>query len=115
MARDGLPAIHRGIHHARGYNQGDIEEEEGAVHWPRVPDVYYRDKVMRVEIQMSEIDETIGEDYMKRIRALADTRPEIILFILEELMSQLLSEEEKGGIIRRAIARWTEEGRDIER
>lgn len=85
------------------------------MHWPRMPDVYHRDKVMRIEIQMSEIDETISEDKMKGIRRMADARPEIILFILEELMSQLLNEEEKGTIIRRAIARWTEKGRENER
>lgn len=70
---------------------------------------------MRIETEMSETDETINEDYMKRIRRLADTQPEIILFILEELMSQLLSEEKKGNVIRKAITRWAEVGKEIER
>jgi len=55
--------------------------------------------------------EIISEDYMKRIRDLADNRPEIILFILEDLMSHLLNEEEKGKIIRGAIIRWKEAGK----
>lgn len=55
----------------------------------------------------------ISEDDMKRIRNLADARPEIILFILEDLMSHLLNEEEKGKIIREAIIRWKEAGKEV--
>ena len=70
---------------------------------------------MWVEIQMSEdqdqVIEIISEDYMKRIRNLADNRPEIILFILEDLMSHLLNEEEKGKIIRGALIRWKRAGK----
>lgn len=63
---------------------------------------------------MSGIEEvgTISEDSMKRIRNLADTRPEVILFILEDLMSHLLNEEEKGKIIRGALIRWKEAGKE---
>lgn len=70
---------------------------------------------MWVEIQMSEdqdqVIEIISEDYMKRIRNLADNRPEITLFILEDLMSHLLNEEEKGKIIRGALIRWKKAGK----
>ena len=81
---------------------------------PRMPDVHFRNQIMWVEIQMSgiEMGGTISEDSMKRIRNLADTRPEIILFILEDLMSHLLSEEEKGQIIRGALIRWREAGKE---
>ena len=67
---------------------------------------------MWAEIQMSGIDteSTISEDDMKRVRNLADNRPEVILFILEDLMSHLLNEEEKGNIIRGALIRWKEAG-----
>ncbi|GAH42866.1 unnamed protein product, partial [marine sediment metagenome] len=76
-------------------------------------DVFIRNKVVWAEIQMSEdqVIERIDEDYMKRIRILADNRPEIILFILEELMSHLLNEEEKGEVIRAGIVRWAEAGK----
>jgi hypothetical protein len=69
---------------------------------------------MWVEIQVSGIEAgvTISEDDMKRIRNLVDTRPEIILFILEDLMSHLLNEEEKGQIIRGALIRWKEAGKE---
>ena len=69
---------------------------------------------MWVEIQVSGIEAggTISEDDMKRIRNLADNRPEIILFILEDLMSHLLNEEEKGQIIREALIRWKEAGKE---
>ena len=69
---------------------------------------------MWVEIQVSgiEAEGTISEDDMKRIRNLADNRPEIILFILEDLMSHLLNEEEKGQIIRGALIRWKEAGKE---
>jgi len=68
---------------------------------------------MWVEIQVNGIEagETISEDDMKRIRNLVDTRPEIILFIIEDFMSHLLNEEEKGKIIRGALIRWKEEGK----
>ena len=84
------------------------------MHWSRVPDVYNRNKVMWAEIQMSEdqVVEIISEDDMKRIRRLADNRPEVILFILEDLMSHLLNEEEKGRIIRGAFERWVAAGRE---
>jgi len=67
-----------------------------------------------VEIQVSGIEAggTISEDDMKRIRNLVDTRPEIILFIIEDFMSHLLNEEEKGQIIRGAIIRWKEAGKE---
>ena len=67
---------------------------------------------MWVEIQVSGIEAggTINEDNMKRIRNLADTRPEIILYILEDFMSHLLNEEERGQIIREALIRWKEAG-----
>jgi len=61
---------------------------------------------------MSETVGTVSEDDMKRIRNLADTRPEIILFILEDFMSHLLNEEEKGQIIREALIRWKEAGKE---
>jgi len=71
---------------------------------------------MWAEIQMSEDQdqtvEIISEDDMKRIRRLADDRPEVILFILEDLMSHLLNEEEKGRIIRGAFERWVAAGRE---
>lgn len=85
------------------------------MYWPRVPDVLFRKQGLWVEIQMSEdqdqVIEIISEDYMKRIRDLADNRPEIILFILEDLMSHLLNEEEKGKIIRGALIRWKKAGK----
>jgi len=81
-----------------------------------VPDVFVRNEVVWAEIQMSEDQnqtaEIISEDYMKRIRRLADNRPEIIMIILEALMSHLLNEEEKGRIIRGAFERWVAEGRE---
>ncbi len=55
---------------------------------------------------------TISEDDMRRIRNLVDTRPEIILFIIEDFMSHLLNEEEKGQIIRGALIRWKEGGNE---
>jgi len=58
-----------------------------------------------------QVIEIISEDYMKRIRNLADNRPEITLFILEDLMSHLLNEEEKGKIIRGALIRWKKAGK----
>jgi len=61
---------------------------------------------------MNETVGTVSEDDMKRIRNLADTRPEIILFILEDFMSHLLNEEEKGQIIREALIRWKEAGKE---
>ena len=63
---------------------------------------------------MSEIETegTISEDGMKRMRKLADNRPEVILFILEDFMSHLLNEEEKGKIIRGALIRWKEAGKE---
>ncbi len=69
---------------------------------------------MWVEVQVSgvEAEGTINEEDMKRIRDLADTRPEIILFILEDFMSHLLNEEEKGQIIRGALIRWKEAGKE---
>lgn len=81
---------------------------------PRMPDVLFRNQIVWIEIQMSGIEAggTISEDNMKRIRSLADTRPEIILFILEDLMSHLLNEEEKGQIIRGALIRWREAGKE---
>lgn len=79
-----------------------------------MPDVLLRNQIVWIEIQMSGIEEvgTISEDSMKRIRNLADTRPEVILFILEDLMSHLLNEEEKGKIIRGALIRWKEAGKE---
>ena len=79
-----------------------------------MPDVRFRNKRMWIEVQMNEVEAggTISEDDMKRIRNLADTRPEIILFILEDLMSHLLNEEEKGQIIRGALIRWKEAGKE---
>ncbi len=59
-----------------------------------------------------EAEVTISEDDMKRIRNLVDTRPEIILFIIEDFMSHLLNEEEKGQIIRGALIRWKEAGKE---
>lgn len=78
-----------------------------------MPDVYFRNQSVWVEIQVNGIEagETISEDDMKRIRNLVDTRPEIILFIIEDFMSHLLNEEEKGKIIRGALIRWKEEGK----
>lgn len=69
---------------------------------------------MSSDIQPEDLsDESVSEDYMIKLRRLADNRPEIILFILEELMSYLqLSEEAKGEVIRDGIARWTEAGRE---
>ena len=69
---------------------------------------------MWVEVRVSgvEVGGTISEDDMKRIRDLADTRPEVILFILEDFMSHLLNEEEKGQIIRGALIRWKEAGKE---
>jgi len=58
-----------------------------------------------------ETGRTISKDSMKRVRSLANNRPEVILFILEDLMSHLLNEEEKGQIIREALIRWKEEGK----
>jgi len=77
-----------------------------------MPDVFFRKKGVWAEIQMSgiETEGTISEDSMKRIRNLADNRPGVILFILEDLMSHLLNEEEKGQIIRGALIRWKEAG-----
>ena len=77
-----------------------------------MPDVRFRNQRVWVEIQVSGVEAggTISEDDMKRIRNLADTRPEVILFILEDFMSHLLNEEEKGQIIRRALIRWKEAG-----
>ena len=82
------------------------------MHRPRMPDVLFRKQSVWAEIQMSEIETggTISEDSMKRIRNLVDNRPEVILFILEDLMSHLLNEEEKGQIIRGALIRWKETG-----
>ena len=79
-----------------------------------MPDVRFRNKRMWVEVQVSgvEVGGTISEDDMKRIRDLADTRPEVILFILEDFMSHLLNEEEKGQIIRGALIRWKEAGKE---
>ena len=79
-----------------------------------MPDVLFRKQSVWVEIQVSGIEAggTISEDDMKRIRNLADNRPEIILFILEDLMSHLLNEEEKGQIIREALIRWKEAGKE---
>ena len=79
-----------------------------------MPDVLFRKQSVWVEIQVSGIEAggTISEDDMKRIRNLADTRPEIILLILEDLMSHLLNEEEKGKIIRGALIRWKEAGKE---
>jgi hypothetical protein len=79
-----------------------------------MPDVRFRNKRMWVEVQVSgvEVGGTISENDMKRIRNLADTRPEVILFILEDLMSHLLNEEEKGQIIRGALIRWKEAGKE---
>ena len=81
-----------------------------------MPDVFIRNEVVWAEIQMSEdkdqVVEIISEDYMKGIRHLADNRPEVILFILEDLMSHLLSDEEKGRIIRGAFERWVAAGRE---
>lgn len=78
-----------------------------------MPDVYFRNQSVWVEIQVNGIEagETISEDDMKRIRNLVGTRPEIILFIIEDFMSHLLNEEEKGKIIRGALIRWKEEGK----
>ncbi len=78
-----------------------------------MPDVYFRNQGVWVEIQVNGIEagETISEDDMKRRRNLVDTRPEIILFIIEDFMSHLLNEEEKGKIIRGALIRWKEEGK----
>lgn len=65
------------------------------------------------EDRPEEFDEAIREEEMIKLRRLADNRPEIILFILEELMDQIqLSEEEKGRVIRDGIAKWTEAGRE---
>jgi len=79
-----------------------------------MPDVLFRKQSVWVEIQVSGIEAggTVSEDDMKRIRNLVDTRPEIILFILEDLMSHLLNEEEKGQIIRGALIRWKEAGKE---
>jgi len=79
-----------------------------------MPDVLFRKQRVWVEIQMSGIEAggMISEDDMKRIRSLVDTRPEIILFILEDLMSHLLNEEKKGQIIRGALIRWKEGGKE---
>jgi len=84
------------------------------MHRPRMPDVLFRNQIVWAEIQMSgiEAEGTISEDNIKGIRNLADTRPEIILFILEDLMSYLLNEEEKGQIIRGALIRWKEAGKE---
>jgi len=114
MERNDLSAIHYGIHNARRRCQGHDQGREVAVHWSRVPDVYIRNEGLWSEIQMSEdqVVEIISEDYMKRIRRLADNRPEVIMFILEDLMSHLLNEEEKGRIIRGAFERWVIAGRE---
>jgi hypothetical protein len=79
-----------------------------------MPDVCFRNQRMWVEVQVSGVEAggTISEDDMKRIRDLADTRPEIVLFIIEDLMSHLLNEEEKGQIIRGALIRWKEAGKE---
>ena len=77
-----------------------------------MPDVHFRNQIVWIEIQMNETVGTVSEDDMKRIRNLADTRPEIILFILEDFMSHLLNEEEKGQIIREALIRWKEAGKE---
>lgn len=81
-----------------------------------MPNVYNWNEIVWAEIQMSEdkdqVVEIISEDDMKRIRRLADNRPEVILFILEDLMSHLLSDEEKGRIIRGAFERWITAGRE---
>ncbi len=79
-----------------------------------MPDVLFRKQSVWVEIQVSGIEAggTINEDNMKRIRNLADTRPEIILYILEDFMSHLLNEEERGQIIREALIRWKEAGKE---
>jgi len=79
-----------------------------------MPDVLFRKQRVWIEIQMSGIEAggMISEDDMKRIRNLADNRPEIILFILEDLMSHFLNEEEKGQIIRGALIRWKEAGKE---
>jgi len=84
------------------------------MHRPRLPDVFFWKQSVWAEIQMSgiETEGKISEDSMKRIRNLADNRPEIILFILEDLMSHLLNEEEKGQIIRGALIRWKEAGKE---
>ncbi len=79
-----------------------------------MPDVRFRNQRMWVEVQVSgvEAEGTINEEDMKHIRDLADTRPEITLFILEDFMSHLLNEEEKGQIIRGALIRWKEAGKE---
>ena len=84
------------------------------MHRPRMPDVLFRKQSVWTEIQMSgiETEGTISEDSMKRIRNLADNRPEVFLFILEDLMSHLLNEEEKGQIIRGALIRWKKAGKE---
>lgn len=54
----------------------------------------------------------ISEEYLQRLRRLVDRRPEITVFLIEELMDVLnLTDEQKERVIKRAITRWTEAGR----
>lgn len=54
----------------------------------------------------------VSEEYLQRLRTLVDRRPEITVFLIEELMDVLdLTEEQKERVIKGAITRWTEAGR----
>jgi len=54
----------------------------------------------------------ISDEYLERLRRLVDRRPEIAVFLLEELMDVLeLTDEQKERVIKGAITRWTEAGR----
>lgn len=63
---------------------------------------------MRVEIQMSGI----SDEYMRQLRRLVDRRPEIAVFLIEELMNELgLTEAQQEKVVKSAVTRWTEAGR----
>jgi len=54
----------------------------------------------------------ISDEYLQRLRKLVDRRPEIMVFLLEELMDVLgFTDEQKERVIKGAITRWTEAGR----
>lgn len=54
----------------------------------------------------------ISDEYMRQLRRLVDRRPEIAVFLIEELMKELgLTEEQKEKVVRGAVTSWTEAGR----
>lgn len=53
----------------------------------------------------------ISDEYLKKLRRLVDRRPEIAVFLIEELMKELGFDEEKvERVFREAITNWKEAG-----